>query len=89
MGFGRTHYPAVCNKLDVDPDPITQRGRNCALCRVRGIVCYMGVRILAIPGQALAIRLVMSAPAVSKAISRGKNYCVEHGLGLDQLGGSG
>ncbi len=80
---------AVCNKLDVDPDAITQRGRNCALSSARGIVCYMGVRILAIPGQTLAIRLNMSAPAVSKAISRGKNYCVEHGLGLDQLGGSG
>ena len=76
---------ATCEHFEIAPAAIVGKGRNNALSTAKAVVCYIGVRVLRLSSNALAIRLEMSQPAVSASIKRGQFYCEEYGLEIEDL----
>ena len=64
---------------------ITIRGRENQLSIARTLICYWGSEYLGLPGTRIAVRLKMSQQAASKALLRGKAYCLENDLELKIL----
>jgi len=75
----------VCDRVDVELEQITHRGRDNQLSLVRALICYWGSENLGVAGTQIAVRLKMSQQAASKASKRGKTYCLVNGIRLDIL----
>lgn len=70
----------VCKYTDIDVCDLKKKGRDNNISLSKNLVCYWGTQILGIPAIEIAVYLNMSQPAVSKAKSRGADYCKEHDL---------
>lgn len=67
----------LCEKYSVLPGQLRGKSRQNTLSIVKSLICYWGTEYLGETGVAIAQRLGMSQPAVSKASQKGQNYCEE------------
>ena len=73
----------ICEYFDVECSQLVNRGRVNQLSLARALICYWGNEYLGIPSTQIAVRLKMSQQAASKALKRGKAYCLDNNLVLD------
>jgi REP element-mobilizing transposase RayT len=62
----------VADLLDMEVEQVWQPGRTRILVKARSLLCYWAVRELGESMTAMARRLGLSTPAVSKAVNRGR-----------------
>jgi REP element-mobilizing transposase RayT len=62
----------VADLLDMEVEQVWQPGRTRILVKARSLLCYWAVRELGQSMTAMARRLGLSTPAVSKAVNRGR-----------------
>ena len=75
----------ICFFYEIDPALITTKGRANNLSLSKSLICYFAVEDLGISQRDLAEYLEMSQVAVSKAVARGRMYCLENEVRLEQF----
>lgn len=68
----------VCEHLSVDKSLLKHKGRENKLSKAKGLICYIGTHRLGLSTKAIALRLGMSQPAVSKAAKKAVHYLEEY-----------
>ena len=76
---------AVCAFFQVDPAHVTYKARCDALSAAKSVICYFGTRSLPLSSTDVGLRLNMGQSAVSMSSKRGRNYCHEQRLALNDL----
>ena len=76
----------VCRRFDVEVARISDKGRRNNLAVARAVICYLGTLELGLTASAIGSALQISSSAVSRSCERGRKYCAEYGLAVDDLG---
>lgn len=75
----------AANLLQVDVGDVWACGKQPVRVQARSLLCYWAVREMGMSATALATRLNLTQPAVSRAVQRGEQLAAENGWQLRAL----
>ena len=75
----------VANLLQVDAGEVWAPGKQPVRVQARSLLCYWAVREMGMSATAVASRLNLTQPSVSRAVQRGEQIAAENGWQLREL----
>jgi len=75
----------VCNYCDIGKSELTKKGRANALSLAKSLICYWGSVSMGVSTTLISNTLQISQPSISKSVHRGRAYCEEKKLNLEDI----
>ncbi len=75
----------VCSYCDIKQSELTRKGRANSLSLAKTLICYWGSDVMGISTTQIANKLQISQPSISKSVRRGRAYCQENKLSIEDV----